>query len=312
MRTLSKSLFTAVSLVALTGTALAQAPDDAAPPADPPADPNAGGGDATAPATTDPAAPATDGAAATTSPITVVGKGKILIAGSTLNVNMSTDAVAKPISIAPSVWYGVSDKLAVGLTHDGGTTPYSPRPFPGLGICLSGEENGCGKVYDNVGVDVLFGIKDEAKMGLAVHGGVIVESFDPMTLSLRAGVLGKYNASDKLSVVFDPAIFIGLTERDGAEVAPGVTVGGNKEVIDVPVWVWFNVNEKLGAYLHTGINGPLDGFGDAFLIPLGVGATYKVNEKLGVGGDFHFLGIAGSDAASADFRTLGIRAQYAL
>lgn len=311
MRTLSKSLFTAVSLVALTGTALAQAPDDAAPPADPPADPNAGGGDATAPATTDPA-PATDGAAATTSPITVVGKGKILIAGSTLNVNMSTDAVAKPISIAPSVWYGVSDKLAVGLTHDGGTTPYSPRPFPGLGICLSGEENGCGKVYDNVGVDVLFGIKDEAKMGLAVHGGVIVESFDPMTLSLRAGVLGKYNASDKLSVVFDPAIFIGLTERDGAEIAPGVTAGGNKEVIDVPVWVWFNVNEKLGAYLHTGINGPLDGFGDAFLIPLGVGATYKVNDKLGVGGDFHFLGIAGSDAASADFRTLGIRAQYAL
>lgn len=312
MRFLSKSLFTAVSLAALTGTALAQAPDDAAPPPDDgtgTTDP-AAGGDATPPPA-DPAAPA-DAAAAPASPITVVGKGKILIAGSTLNVNMSADAVAKPISIAPSVWYGVSDKLAVGLTHDGGTTPYSPRPFPGLGICLSGEENGCGKVYDNVGVDVLFGIKDEAKMGLAVHGGVIVESFDPMTLSLRAGVLGRYNASDKISVVFDPAIFIGLTERDGAEVAPGVTVGGNKEVIDVPLWLWFNVNEKLGAYVHTGINGPLDGFGDAFLIPLGLGATYKVNEKLGVGGDFHFLGIAGSDAASADFRTLGVRVQYAL
>ena len=47
-----------------------------------------------------------------------------------IDVNMSADAVGKPFSIAPDIYYGVSDKLSVGLTHD-------------TGLCLAGEENGC-------------------------------------------------------------------------------------------------------------------------------------------------------------------------
>jgi hypothetical protein len=299
---LPKALLIATSSLALTGVAVAQ--DD--PP------PEGEGEAAPAPATPEP-----DAAAAPMSgpPPLVLGKSKILIAGSTFNLNLSSDAVGKPISLAPSVHYGVNEKLTVGLTHDTGSTPWTPRipifftsitvgPVTavvagGRGICLTGEENGCGKAYNSPGIDALYSIKSE-KFSLAAHGGLDFITFDPFAMSLRIGALGRYMVNDKIAVVFDPRIAIGLTEREV-----------NGDGLDIPVWAWYMVNEKLGAYLHLGIAGPFDGFGDGFSIPLGLGANYKVNEKLSVGGDFHFLNLLGKNGG-ADGRALGLRVIYAL
>lgn len=314
MKRVSKVLFVAAASLAFAGTALAQD----APPADPPA----GGGDATPPAggeTTPP--PATgDATMAPTSalPPLTLGAGKIEIGGETVTINLSADAVGKPISLAPAIYYGVNDKLTVGVTHDAGSTMWSPRPafrtitivnpldptmtltgVGGAGICLTGEDNGCNKVYDNVGLDALFSLA-MGKFSVAAHGGLDVFSFDPFTLSLRAGVLGRYEIAPKIAVSFDPRISIGLTERDF-----------NKETIDVPAWLWFMASPKLAAYVSSGIAGPLDGFGDAFSIPLGVGANFNVNEKLSAGLDFQFLNIAGKNS-TADARAIGIRVGYKL
>jgi hypothetical protein len=243
----------------------------------------------------------------------VVPKGKIQIMGETININLSADAVAKPVFFTPSVYYGVNEKLSVGLTHDRGTTMWTPRPGlrlitidvlgtpvlvgAGAGICISGEENGCPKVYDNLGLDAIYSVTSE-KFSFAAHGGLDIASFDPMLLQLRVGGLGRYMATDKVAIVFDPRVTIGITERDF-----------NKEQIDVPVWGWFMANDKLAAYLHLGIAGPLDGFGDAFSVPLGLGANYMVNEKLTVGGDFQFVNLLGK-GGDADGRVLGLRVGY--
>lgn len=315
MTRLSKILF-AATLVAAPMTAFAE---------DPPADGTAGaggeatvGGEASVDGTvTPPAAEATMDASATVSAGLTLMKGKIVIGGETVNIGLFPDppGVAKPVSIAPSIWYGVSDKLTVGVTHDGGSTMWTPRPALGFtatsilgvpvllpsgqGICLTGTDGGCAKVYNNISVDGLFSIKAE-KFSLAAHPALDVGSFDPLVLSLRIGVLGTYAASEKITVAFDPRIKIGLTERDF-----------NKETIDVPVWLWYHVNEKMGVALNTGISGPLDGFGDAFFVPVGFNFTYKANEKLSVGADFSFLNLIGKNG-DADGRMLGLRAQYAL
>src|SRR5689334_16309273 len=111
---LSKVLLLVTSSLAMTGIALAQ---DAPP--DGQAKPEA------KPETTPEAKPA-EGAAMAGPPPLVLGKGKIAIAGSTVNINLSADAVGKPFSLAPSVFYGVNEKLTVGLVHDGGSTPWTP------------------------------------------------------------------------------------------------------------------------------------------------------------------------------------------
>ncbi|HUQ04156.1 MAG TPA: hypothetical protein VM261_16770 [Kofleriaceae bacterium] len=211
----------------------------------------------------------------------------------TLGINLSTDAVAKPIAIAPDIWYGVMPKLEVGVVHSN----YGLSGFwfqPGGGICVTGEENGCGKLYDGpVGLMANFLVSESASMDLAVNGGIVIGSFDPLPLSLKVGVKGRYK-SGKIAVHFNPAIAIGLTERDG-----------NKEEIMVPVMVGYAVNEKLHAGLQTGIAGPLDGFGDAFFVPVGLGALYGLNDKMSVGGAFNFVNLAGKNGG-ADFRTLDL------
>lgn len=320
MARLSKVLF-AATLIAAPATVFAEDP-----PADGTATPDGGGGgdgtaggapaggDGTAPPAGDGSMAPADGAMPAPASLTL-GKGKIVIGGETATINMSADAVGKPIALAPSIWYGVSDKLTVGLTHDGGTTKFTPRPGLSLqaisilgvsvlagkagGICLTGEENGCAKVYDNVSLDALFSVK-AGKFSLAAHPALDIGSFDPFLLSLRIGALGTYAASDKITIAFDPRIKIGITERDF-----------NKESIDVPVWVWYHLNEKMGVAVNTGIAGPLDGFGDAFVVPVGLNFSHQVNEKLGVGADFSFVNLLGK-GGEADFRALGLRASYAL
>lgn len=296
---LSKTLFIAACSLATTGVAFAQ-DDEASEPAPEEMPPEPMGEEAAAPPVDAP-------------PLTLA-KGKIVIAGSTLNFNLSADAVGEPTSLAPSVWYGVDDKLTVGLTHDGGTTPWSPRPGiltlggvdtmgnpvtigVGRGICLTGEEGGCLEVYDNVGFDALYALK-QGKLTVAAHPGLDIVRFDPFMLALRLGVLGRYMVDDKISIVFDPRLQFGITERDA----------GNKEGIDLPVWAWYAIDAKISAYVHTGINGRFDGFGDNYSIPLQIGGNYQVNEQLTAGLDFGFTRL--NDGA--DGRVLGLRVVYAL
>ncbi|CAN5872285.1 hypothetical protein BH11MYX3_BH11MYX3_10950 [soil metagenome] len=294
MNRLSKFAFIATALLAVPVTAFA---DDEVPAGEVPT-----GETTTAPDPT--AAPTTTGEASPDPGMAVpgltLGKGKILIAGETVNINMSASAVGKPFSLAPSIYYGVSDKLTIGLSHDLGTQPSAPGVLPGAGICLSGTDSGCAKVYNNVGVDVLFGLA-AAKFSAAVHGGLDFLSLDPMFLDLRVGLLGRYMVSDKIAITFDPRVEIGVTKRDA----------GNKGSLSLPVYLWFMASTKLGVYAGSGIGGRLDAFGDSYAIPLSVGATFKANEKLSVGGDFSFLNIGGK-GHTADFRALGLRVAYAL
>ncbi|MFN2169452.1 MAG: hypothetical protein ACK2U9_24740, partial [Anaerolineae bacterium] len=213
--------------------------------------------------------------------------------------NLSADMVAKPFSIAPDIWYGVSPKLTVGLVHSG----YGATGFyggAGKGLCLAGEDNGCAEVYDNVGVEAKFLVLGDGPLSLAANGGIHVLSLsDPMFLDLKVGVIGNYNMN-KLNIGFAPNIFIGLTERDF-----------NKEALAVPVYVMFQANPKLGAGVQTGISGPLDGFGDFYRIPVTIFAKYAVNPKICAGLAFSFDNLAGKDG-SADYRSLNLMVGYAM
>ena len=86
-------------------------------------------------------------------------------------------------------------------------------------------------------------------------------------------------------------------------------VPGNEEKINVPVGATFAVNPKLMVGAQTGISGYLDGFGDAYFIPLTLGGMYMVSDTLGAGAFFSFDNIAGNNS-SADFRSLQLAVHY--
>ena len=100
----------------------------------------------------------------------------MLTARVTLAINLGVDVAGEPISLAPDVAYGVSDRLQISVIHDG---PMRWQARPGLGLCLTGTDGGCPRVYDNVGVDVMYGLVFGSQLHLSAHGGLLLTSFDP-------------------------------------------------------------------------------------------------------------------------------------
>jgi hypothetical protein len=262
------------------------------------------------------------------SPLTL-GKGKLLIAGSTVNLDISdTEGFDDPgaLSFAPSVWYGVTEELTVGLTHDFGTTAWTPRPASltsfsagtldsdselrssvlGGGLCVT---DGCPesyktKIYNSTGADLLYSLK-QGSLSLAAHPGIDITVRYPFVLDVRIGVLGRYAVNDRFSVVVEPRLRLGVIGNDDEH-----------NLLDLPIWNWFAVNEALGLYLHTGLSVPLDGFTDEPFVLLQVGANYKIGQKLALGLDFGFRNVndVGDDFLEISGfagRALGLRISYA-
>src|SRR5262249_36536911 len=69
-----------------------------------------------------------------------------------LDINASNDHVGKPISIAPDLYYSATDRLQFGIVHQG---PMGWQALPGVGLCVTGTDNGCPHLYDNVGFDIM-------------------------------------------------------------------------------------------------------------------------------------------------------------
>jgi hypothetical protein len=224
----------------------------------------------------------------------VVPQGKIAVTVALL-ANLSSDLVFKPFSINPDVAYGVMPKLDVGIYH----SPMGITGFwdgAGGGICVAGEDNGCADVYDGpIALLANYELLNDGKLALAANGGLNTFGFDPFTLALKLGVNGMFNAG-KVMVGFAPNIFIGLTERDF-----------NKEILNVPVSVGFAATPQLKIGVQTGIRGPLDGFGDAYTVPVSLGAMFAVNESIGVAANFGANAVVnGFDADAFDSRTMGL------
>lgn len=136
-------------------------------------------------------------------------------------------------------------------------------------------------VYDSLGVRGLFQIKDEGVM-LAADTGFLADTFDPAVRLLRAGLKGSVQF-EKVSLDFNPAVHIGVTEREV----------GNEEILYAPVGVRFLAALRLLLEVQSGAWGPLDELDNACVLPLGFGGMFEVNERLGVKGPFHLADVCG-------------------
>jgi hypothetical protein len=230
--------------------------------------------------------------------------GALVIAGQTIEINLSENGAFKPVSLAPSLWYGVDKKLTLGLSHDLGTTPWSPRVlFPGNGICFTGESNGCGRFYNNASFEGLYSLSAD-KLSVALHPAIDILNFDPFEIGLRIGVLGRYAIDEKMSIVFDPRIYFQVTERGSG--TPG---DGGPDLIDLPFWYWYAIDSKVSAYAGTGLLAPFDGFSDFYVIPFLLGVQFKASDKLMIGGNFNFTNLLGT-GGGVEGRAVGVTRVY--
>jgi hypothetical protein len=219
----------------------------------------------------------------------------LLSARLTLAVNLSSDRVGKPISLVPNLYYGVTDRLQLGLVHDG---PMRWQSRPGLGLCLSGSDGGCPSVYDNIGLDAMFGLLYGQELHLSAHGALYLTSFDPASAMVALGVTAKIHVGDSLAIYADPQLGLAVNERDVRD-----------DALFMPIELQYQAGVMTSLKLLTGVSGSLSAFGDTVEVPVGIGAVRSLTEHVDLGVRFSFDNLLGHQVdgvGRADQRSLAL------
>jgi hypothetical protein len=217
-----------------------------------------------------------------------------------VEVNLSKSNAFKPVSIAPDLWYGINDDLTLGLVHSGrgATGLYG---LPGHGLCLTGKDNNCPKVYNNIGVDARYHLWRKGGIALAADGGLFAGSFDPFMLQLKLGAIARLQAK-AFSFEFGPNIFVGLTKRSA----------GNKEVLNIPATFMYALPMRLGIAAQLGLVLPISNT-DMTMFGASIGVQYFATDKLIFDAAFSLPALAGGSlvADGIDLRTFTLGVAYA-
>ena len=186
------SLIVGLSLLAVASTARAQ--EVTAPPAGEPA---AGGDDsaAAAPAVAPEAAAAPAAAAPAGYPNEYALRPLTLSAGTfqatvPVVLNLSKNAVLKPVWVPLDLRYGVNNELEVFVSHNYLGAPVACGQG---GVCLGGTSRGCEKFYNNINVGGQYSLLKSNGVELSGLAALDVRRLsDPMYLAIDVGVGFKY------------------------------------------------------------------------------------------------------------------------
>jgi hypothetical protein len=235
----------------------------------------------------------------------VLPKSKLVL-DAQVEINLSKGNAFKPLSLAPDLWYGVTDDITLGLVHSGlGETGFIGGT--GDSLCLSGSSNGCANVYNRVGLDGRIRLKKP----LALDVGLYVNSFsDPFQLDAKIGIDGRW-AWDKISLELQPSLFIGLTNRNPKD-ATGAAIPSeaNTEFLFIPATLAYRVVPKADLALQVGLALPFTDAGDTWRLPISIAARFAATPKLGIGLAFTFPDLIGG-TSTADDRSLTLGGTYA-
>jgi hypothetical protein len=230
----------------------------------------------------------------------VQGPAGLVTARIHLLVNASKGEFGKPTSLAPDLYYSLSDTVQIGLLH---TLPMGWLTLPGAGLCLTGTSNGCPLVYNNVGFDFMYGLL-YGDVHLSLHSSLfllLAPDPKPAGVMWTVGLSGKLHFTDAVALLFDPQIGISLKDRDAY-----------KDQLYVPLELQLQASRAVSLKLLTGVTGQLSSLGDTYRIPVGVGVVANLTPNLDLGLRFSFDDLIGNlpplpvGLSHTDLRSLGL------
>ena len=219
----------------------------------------------------------------------------------TFEASLSKGTAFEPSSIAPDLAYGVTERLTLSLVHSGfAVTGF--RGAAGNGVCISGDDGGCPRVYSNVGAEALVDVV-RGPLAIAAVGGVHALRFDPTFVDVKLGAHAMYRAG-RVTATFFPSVLVGVTERDA----------GNEGAVFLPASVGALAARRLFVALGGGVAAPLDNAGGAWTARVGAIARVQVAPSIFVAASLFLPKIAAGDdvmGTGADARTLNVWVTYA-
>ncbi|HEY4106640.1 MAG TPA: hypothetical protein VGM44_22220 [Polyangiaceae bacterium] len=206
-----------------------------------------------------------------------------------LNINVSKNSVFKPVNIPADFFWGVTDDVMLGITHERGPT-----------FNTGNNDGKFRNFYNDVGFGAVIFLAGGRSYEVDLDTGVPFHSLSPqLWVGARVGVLGRANLSDSVALVFDPGLYFGLNHRND----------GNGDGIFLPIWFYFQPTEIIAPFVGTGLNGPLKRFGDGYGIPLEGGVLFNVGRGVNIGGMLGFPDAFGRNG-TLDSRYIGFLGQF--
>jgi hypothetical protein len=226
-----------------------------------------------------------------------------------VNANLAPGDFGKPVFSNPSLYYGVTPDVSVGVRH-----------FTGL--CFSGSSNGCADVYDDVSVDSIWSFVRGASTDVAVGAALNATRLsDPFTSNAEVRLAVRYRMGSVAAITLAPQLNVGLSQRDTTATVAVTTattttaVRGNREALTVPATLQVQATDRLAVTVGAALAGPLDpevgGFGDFYTIPVSGEVDYAVTNMIDVGANLSYTNLLGKSSTAANrFGKVFVRARF--
>jgi hypothetical protein len=178
----------------------------------------------------------------------VLDRGEIY-ARLSIEANLQTLRIARPLSFAPDVYVGATDRLTVGLIHSDQSVD---RIEAGASFCVRELARSCDRAYHGSGLDVRWAWTD----AVVPRVRLLLRDVDPMKPAVTAGALLRWRRA-RFTVTADPYLRVGLANR----------AAGNRDALVLPIWLGVRVG-AVDLALHTGIGGDLAVWRDGWHVPI--------------------------------------------
>jgi hypothetical protein len=224
----------------------------------------------------------------------VLGQGQIE-ADLVVEANLAPGSFAVPLSLAPDVWWGASDRWTVGIIH---SDPAIDRFTPGASLCVRTDDMICTHLYRGGGIDVRWSALT-GDFALAPRARLLVRDLDPWKPALTLGALAQW-VHGRVAVTGDPYLQIGLANRQL----------GNRTQLFLPVELAVAFAPRWQVDLRTGYTSEVAVWRDGYHIPAWAGLRVAVTPSVEIGGAVGFYTLLGPQATPKEralFVTLGWR-----
>jgi hypothetical protein len=180
----------------------------------------------------------------------------------TLELELATSSFARPLSIAPDLWWGVTSHLTVGLIHSHASLDQIDA---GASFCLRTAELGCERTYRGSGVDARYLVYRDDAIEIAPRVRALVRDLDPIKPAVTLGALMRWR-DGRFAIATDPYLQLGLENR----------AAGNRSQLWLPVYLELAPACAWVLAVHTGWNAELVTIGDDWHVPLALSARVAV------------------------------------
>ncbi len=207
--------------------------------------------------------------------------------------SLASDASFQPVSVAPDLRYGLTERLTVGLIHSNQSVGFIGAV--GNGLCLAGAANRCAHLYNRTGFEAVYSLRaGRSRWHAALRGFSMLSGHGdtvPFGATTGVGVRARWDKG-RLAFQLDPVLAVGFV-RDGDTDVIGQLFAQAQ----------YQLGRRFAAYGGVGYYGAFDEFG---FVPVSAGMLFAVDKTMDVA-----AAVALIDASdSVDARSLTVSFLY--